>query len=391
MAKTRSKTADEADVIPPNRDETAPSRSGLRMPPVIDVPPGLFGRLTAMVQKWLKGAAYQTVLLSLLAMAIGLMVLTLFEAGNLSRPDLNSFWPKDIKLTADPPINPTSTKTPSISDGFDDDIMRQDETGLDTGLPHDGAPENTQIGKPAIAPTPDLALSEGAAIPKAGQTTDDDAVLADLRQTLADTRRDLAEAKNALLTVKAAPKSMETLTRLNQKAMLADLLLRLEYGLAFDDVLDSGQLTNVLSARELSVLALFADRGVPTEAGLRAQAESLPSLVAQNLNEADAFIEMPAALRWLAKAAPDFIRVTRDPMAAAPEELAGLHAAVTARNYEAAGQAARLILLAGEIAPMANSDLLSAVQALYADIRAFEETRAVLAMLRSDYLAGVRP
>ena len=398
MAKKQSSTIDAADIIPPEADATAQREKGLRMPPIIDVGPGLFGRFIKSLRAWLKGAAYQTVLLALLVMAIGLMVLTLLEAGNVRLPDWRALWPSSAPVNLARDTELPDIKTPDIKTPAKETPERAAATigSAIEGMPP--SPQSSLAPKPAAPDLPALPDTMANTIADKGPTIAADSVIADraiaetalvadLRQTLADTRRQLADANAALLTGKTQRHDGATLAQLSKKAMLADLLLRLDYGLAFDDVLDSGQLDEVLSARELAVLALFAETGVPTEAALRAQAEGLPQVAAAARQSAR---PLPAALGWLVDAAPDLVQVTPNPMAGASRELAALHAAVMARDYQTGGRLARLILLEQDRAQTPQA-LTQALQALYADMRAFEETRPVLAALRNDYLAGVRP
>lgn len=393
MAKKQSSTIDAADIIPPEADATAQREKGLRMPPIIDVGPGLFGRFIKSLRAWLKGAAYQTVLLALLVMAIGLMVLTLLEAGNVRLPDWRALWPSSapVNLARDAELPDIKTPAKETPEKAATDIGSAIE-GMPPSPQSSLAPKPTAPDLPALPDTMANPIADkGPAIAADSVIADsaiaETALVADLRQTLADTRRQLADANAALLTGKTQRLDGATLAQLSKKAMLADLLLRLDYGLAFDDVLDSGQLDEVLSARELAVLALFAETGVPTEAALRAQAEGLPQVAAAARQSAT---PLPAALGWLVDAAPDLVQVTPNPMAGASRELAALHAAVMARDYQTGGRLARLILLEQDRAQTPQA-LTQALQALYADMRAFEETRPVLAALRNDYLAGVRP
>lgn len=402
MAKKQSSTIDAADIIPPEADATAQREKGLRMPPIIDVGPGLFGRFIKSLRAWLKGAAYQTVLLALLVMAIGLMVLTLLEASNVRLPDWRALWPSSAPVNLARDTELPDIKTPDIKTPAKE---TPEKAATDIGSAIEGMPPSPQgalTPNPAAPDLPTLPNTMVETLPEtladtkptiasdsviADRAIAETALVADLRQTLADTRRQLADANAALLTGKTQRHDGATLAQLSKKAMLADLLLRLDYGLAFDDVLDSGQLDEVLSARELAVLALFAETGVPTEAALRAQAEGLPQVAAAARQSAT---PLPAALGWLADAAPDLVQVTPNPMAGASRELAALHAAVMARDYQTGGRLARLILLEQDRAQTPQA-LTQALQALYADMRAFEETRPVLAALRNDYLAGVRP
>ena len=158
----------------------------------------------------------------------------------------------------------------------------------------------------------------------------------------------------------------------------------------FDDVLDGGQLDAVLHKNELAALALHAARGVPTEAGIKAQAETLPLILSGGGTGADA-PRLPDFLNWLATAAPKLVNIRQTPMAGAQKQLRLLYDQLQARDYRAAAATTRLLVLTYDDATDGQSDAVLALQALYADLRAFSETRAARMDLRRDYMAGVRP
>ena len=214
-----------------------------------------------------------------------------------------------------------------------------------------------------------------------------------LRQTLADTRRDLAAAQAALLEKQTDTTGTE-LAQLTKRATLAELLLRLDDGVAFDDLLDGGRLDDVLYKNELAALALHAARGVPTEAGIRAQAQTLPLIISGAAANGTVDNQLPAMLGWLAAKAPKLISIRQSPMAGAQKQLRVLYEQLQARDYRAAAATTRLLVLThddGAGAQGAENKPMLALQALYADLRAFSETRAARNDLRRDYMAGVRP
>ena len=78
-------------------------------------------------------------------------------------------------------------------------------------------------------------------------------------------------------------------------------------------------------------------------------------------------------------------------MAGAQKKLRVLYDQLQARDYRAAAATTRLLILANDEAVSMQSEAAIALQALYADLRAFSETRAARTDLRRDYMAGVRP
>ena len=420
MATKRSKPIEAAEIIPPEtKDQAADREAGLRMPPLIDLAQPRLRDWLHRLTGWARGTAYQITLLALVVMAVGLLGLAILEVGRFPTPDWQALWARVKTQTTPAPQNDASqTNRPQNGGPLTDGLMAGDEmTSTAQNGVRENSRENAALGPqanngalinggiqaeadPADRVERDVAAGDkkpelrDAPSPPADRAQPE--LLADVRQTLADTRRDLSEAKAALLAQArqsrsdndmAAPDG-DALARLTQKAVYADLLLRLDYGLPFDDVLDAGQLETVLNPRELAVLALHAVSGLPTEAAIRAQADTLP-LILSGPDGVQA--EIPRPLQWLAERAPNLVNLRRTPMAGAGEELHTLYRHLQAKDYgAAAGMAGRLVERT-KTEPAYGPKLSAALQALYADLRAFDETRNVVADLRNDYLAGVRP
>lgn len=407
MNKTRKPQAD--DIIPPPRNATddagAQAPKGLRMPPIIDLPAGTAGRFIALARRWLGGTAYQLSLLALLLVGLGFLGLAFWEAGNLRRADWPSWMAYFDRDTPRPQTAPVLTQAPPAN------MPLAAKEASEEG-PEDGLKDATEATEASVAPeAPEAPKAMDENISVAGQATPGvtgaDTARASprlsedmraLRQTLADTRRELAAAQTALQAATQNGDSADdaasqaqaraALTRLTQRAALADLLLRLDYGWPFDDVLDSGHLEAILRPAELAVLALHAVTGLPTEASLNAQAETLPHILADMESQA---ASVPGPLAWLAAQAPKLMTIKQTPMAGAEAEMQILYDRLMAGDYQAAAQAIQMLIFKFQSDGRDDEKVTAALQALYADLRAYGETRPVLAVLRSDYMSGVRP
>lgn len=395
MSKTQKPQADDITPPPPRATaDAAQSPSGLRMPPVIDLPAGGLARFMALARRWLDGTVYQLSLGVLLLVALGFLGLAFWEAGNLRRPDWQS-WMAFFDRLDTPPQNRAMVTQEPLNDAPDmpADAINADEAN-DAAAP---TPQPTP--QQALRQTPQKSIETHQAQASDGAANAEDMVA--LRQTLADTRRQLAAAQTALqaatqnaatsdITASQAEAQIEAraaLTRLTQRAALADLLLRLDYGWPFDDVLDSGHLEAILRPAEMAVLALHAVTGLPTEASLNAQAETLPHILA----DMESHAAVPRPLAWLAAQAPKLITIRQTPMAGAEAEMQLLYDRLVAGDFDAAAQAIQMLIFKFQSQERGNDKVTAALQALYADLRAYGETRPVLAALRSDYMAGVRP
>ena len=392
MTKAKSGPFDEEDIVTPSSQDQAAGKigAGLRMPPIIDIAPSWRARLADTAKGLLRGTLYQASLIALLFMALGLMVLTLMQAGNVTPPDWQKLVPvlEDLRAPNSPPaidkVEPAGEADTPV-----DAAVSQNQSPVGT-LPPQAPPDRAL---PQAGPTsperpnddiPEALPSRDAVLP------DMEAEIIALRQTLADTRRDLAAAQAALLDTQA-PKGAADVSQVTKRGVLADLLLRLDDGVAFDDLLDGGQLDAVLSKSELAALALHAARGVPTEAGILAQAETLPLVISRSTAGGAVDAPLPMIFGWLADKAPNLLRIRKSPMAGAQKQLRVLYDQLQARDYRAAAATTRLLVLTYDDAENRQNEAVLALQALYADLRAFSETRAARTDLRRDYMAGVRP
>lgn len=392
MTKAQSGPFDEEDIVTPSSQGQAAEKvgAGLRMPPIIDMAPSWRARLADTTKGLLRGTLYQASLIALLFMALGLMVLTLMQAGNVTPPDWRKFAPalEGLRVSNSPPA------------------IEKAETDVEAGDHTDATVSQKQLPDRESLPlaTPDRALQQAGPtspdrpnddIPDAQTSLDAvspdmEAEIIALRQTLADTRRDLAAAQAALLDTQA-PKGAADVSQVTKRGVLAELLLRLDDGVAFDDLLDGGQLDEVLSKSELAALALHAARGVPTEAGILAQAETLPLIISRAAAGGAVDEPLPMIFRWLADKAPNLLRIRKSPMAGAQKQLRVLYDQLQVRDYRAAAATTRLLVLTYDVAENQQNEAVLALQALYADLRAFSETSAARRDLRRDYMAGVRP
>ena len=401
MTKARSGPHDEDDIVTPSAHSTATDKAGpgLRMPPIIDISPSFGLRLLDGAKNLLRGTLYQASLIALLFMALGLTVLTLMQAGNIKTPDWGQLAASleglrgeaaapaiEVPLPQAEVSPPLQAQPEAIALPPETETAREVEQAEQAEVPPSAAHASAPDRMSAASAPPILPLAPH-------YETEMQAEMDALRQTLADTRRDLAAAQAALLEKQTATSGTE-LAQLTKRATLAELLLRLDDGVAFDDLLDGGRLDDVLYKNELAALALHAARGVPTEAGIRAQAETLPLIISGAAANGTADDQLPAMLGWLAAKAPKLISIRQSPMAGAQKQLRVLYEQLQARDYRAAAATTRLLILThddGAGAPEAENKPMLALQALYADLRAFSETRAARNDLRRDYMAGVRP
>jgi hypothetical protein len=184
------------------------------------------------------------------------------------------------------------------------------------------------------------------------------------------------------------------------------LLLRLDNGAAYDDVLEGGALARVLRRSEWALLALYADSGVPTRSALLARFEiwidnrvDAPASDLSNAgNAGDAGAPATAGrgfyaamLDWLRQHAKGLVDVRVAPLATAGADIERIATALeSGRHDEAAWRIGALLRrMDGDVSlTHPNRDGL---QLLYNDVSAAAELSPMLAALRDDYMAGVRP
>ena len=178
------------------------------------------------------------------------------------------------------------------------------------------------------------------------------------------------------------------------RAALGDLLLRLDSGAAYDDLLEAGDLARVLRRSEWTLLALYADSGIPTRAALLTRFElwvanaAAPDAGRMGLVDNGFYRAM---LDWLRSHAVGLVTVRAAPLATAEGDIAMIANALgRGRHDEAAWRMGALLRRMESDRSVNHPDMVS-LQLLYDDTRAAAEISPMLAALRDDYMAGARP
>jgi hypothetical protein len=210
--------------------------------------------------------------------------------------------------------------------------------------------------------------------------------------------------QNPLAALTSARANAEAVDEnLAARAALGDLLLRLDNGAAYDDVLEGGALAPVLRRSEWALLALYADSGVPTRAALLARFEiwidnrvDAPDSDLSNSGNAGAPATArrgfyAAMLDWLRQHAAGLVDVRVAPLATAGADIERIARALErGRHDEAAWRIGALLRrMDGDI--NLTHPNRAGLQLLYDDVSATAELSPMLAALRDDYMAGVRP
>lgn len=457
MTQRRSKKTDAADVLPPE-DEASPSAAAksagskkasedsLRMPPLIDhaqasglarvrralgglasLEFGAFSlagalykvtaiarqmgtRLFISLRRWL----YRLALLGLIGATLSLAGFALFQARDLSwpsigLPELTAFWQGA----------PSSRVQEDKGDVF----------AAAEAVPPEAGPALKNQPPVRLSQSDDLAEPDGLISPQniATQTT----ALEEERAAHAATRLALAQAQQQIATPgpQAPPASSAqdapSLAALQQRAHMAELLVRLQNGWAFAQLLENQTLLALqpgLSARQISALALHAKSGVPTQANLAGQAKGLWQAQVQVLeppmrappeprvspSQSQAGKPMPAFLQWLSARAGGLVAVQAAPPSvpsfeASPEastkgatpseDLRQIHQFILVGDYDAASTKTRTAILRLDAlaAPSKSAAQIESLQALYADLRALQEVTPILQALRQTFLASRTP
>jgi hypothetical protein len=457
MTQRRSKKTDAADVLPPE-DEASPSAAAksagskkasedsLRMPPLIDhaqasglarvrralgglasLEFGAFSlagalykvtaiarqmgtRLFISLRRWL----YRLALLGLIGATLSLAGFALFQARDLSwpsigLPELTAFWQGA----------PSSRVQEDKGDVF----------AAAEAVPPEAGPALKNQPPVRSSQSDDLAEPDGLISPQniATQTT----ALEEERAAHAATRLALAQAQQQIATPgpQAPPASSAqdapSLAALQQRAHMAELLVRLQNGWAFAQLLENQTLLALqpgLSARQISALALHAKSGVPTQANLAGQAKGLWQAQVQVLeppmrappeprvspSQSQAGKPMPAFLQWLSARAGGLVAVQAAPPsvpsfevspeastkgATPSEDLRQIHQFILVGDYDAASTKTRTAILRLDAlaAPSKSAAQIESLQALYADLRALQEVTPILQALRQTFLASRTP
>jgi hypothetical protein len=457
MTQRRSKKTDAADVLPPE-DEASPSAAAksagskkasedsLRMPPLIDhgqasglarvrralgglasLEFGAFSlagalykvtaiarqmgtRLFISLRRWL----YRLALLGLIGATLSLAGFALFQARDLSwpsigLPELTAFWQGA----------PSSRVQEDKGDVF----------AAAEAVPPEAGPALKNQPPVRLSQSDDLAEPDGLISLQniATQTT----ALEEERAAHAATRLALAQAQQQIATPgpPAPPASSAqdapSLAALQQRAHMAELLVRLQNGWAFAQLLENQTLLALqpgLSARQISALALHAKSGVPTQANLAGQAKGLWQAQVQVLeppmrappeprvspSQSQAGKPMPAFLQWLSARAGGLVAVQAAPPsvpsfevspeastkgATPSEDLRQIHQFILVGDYDAASTKTRTAILRLDAlaAPSKSAAQIESLQALYADLRALQEVTPILQALRQTFLASRTP
>ena len=470
MNKRRSKKTEAGDVLPPEDDAAQraapkkaarkqPSDDTLRMPPLIDHAQqgglarakhylgalvsfafgGRFGgtidnvvaalgRAAQLFLATLRRLLYRVSLLLLIGATLGLAGFAVFQSRNMTLadielPDFTTFW------QSAPDVNDEANELPS------------------------GEPETSLKKAPDIAPyiapyiEDDNVVASGspeapvlASEPDAPPALDSELTLQEERAAHAATRLALLGAQDQLATAlrnqadgsavssknqAQNAKTSKIFKALKQRALKAELLVRLQSGSTFAPLLETKPLQASLTSRQFGALALHANSGVPTQASLAAQAKSLwlaansgePSRAEPDTASAASAREagpeadldkMPAFLNWLRARAGGLVDVQVEPQAAAElppltlatardvstrddlrHDLRQIYQFILAGDYAAASTKTRtaILRLDGLTSQPNRASNIESLQALYADLRAHGEMAPILYQLRKDFLA----
>jgi hypothetical protein len=343
------------------------------------------------------GLVYRLTLTLLLVIAIGVTGFGIWQARHMQLPQFDSFWYS---------INP------------DDTLQKMMAQKVTPSAPADTAGDIDAAG---FEPSGDLAalqrrlavlqaegsdatrsepVSEGT-IEGMAPTAQTAAQLTDERAAHDATRAKLLAMQNQLAALTSARANAEAVDEnLAARAALGDLLLRLDNGVAYDDVLEGGVLARVLRRSEWALLALYADSGVPTRAALLARFEIW---IDNRVDASDSDLSnvgAPAAARrgfyaalldWLRQHAAGLVEVRVAPLATAGADIERIAKALErGRHNEAAWRIGALLRrMDGDI--NLTHPNRAGLQLLYDDVSAAAELSPMLAALRDDYIAGVRP
>jgi hypothetical protein len=343
------------------------------------------------------GLVYRLTLTLLLVIAIGVTGFGVWQARHMQLPQFDSFWYS---------INP------------DDTLQKMVAQKVTPSAPADTAGDIDAAG---FEPSGDLAalqrrlavlqaegsdatrsepVSEGT-IEGMAPTAQTAAQLTDERAAHDATRAKLLAMQNQLAALTSARANAEAVDEnLAARAALGDLLLRLDNGVAYDDVLEGGVLARVLRRSEWALLALYADSGVPTRAALLARFEIW---IDNRIDASDSDLSNVGALAaarrgfyaalldWLRQHAAGLVEVRVAPLATAGADIERIAKALErGRHNEAAWRIGALLRrMDGDI--NLTHPNRAGLQLLYDDVSAAAELSPMLAALRDDYIAGVRP
>ena len=409
-----AKAKQEAEIIPPDKDDNATPQAGagahLRMPPFIDNEGGWRALLARLVgaplsafvslmyrggKKLIGGLLYRLTLVALVGTALAVTGYGIYQARHMALPQFDSFWHKEetaaqamsgvtAEALAEPelPLAPDAGEQnlPAAPDGL---IASGDLADLQRQLQALAVPEAAQANDPANNQT------NATAIIGTADTAQSQAALSALQAQYAD----LQEKYAKLLATRGATQ-IEAQEDLQARVALGDLLLRLDSGAAYDDLLEGGALARVLRRSEWSLLALYADSGVPTRPALLTRFElwvANSMAPEQGTPHAAENRLYGAVLDWLRARGDGLVRVRAAPLATADGDIALIAAALERGRHDEASWRMGAFLRRLESDRSIHHPDMASLQLLYDDTRAAAELSPMLAALRDDYMAGARP
>ena len=401
-----------SEIIPPEPSDgdasasaTANAGARLRMPHFIDqardwrtLISASLGTVSDLVsdfaRRMIGGLVYRLTLTLLLLTAIGVTGFGIWQARHMQLPQFDSFW---HSIKTDEAMVRRADGAPALAPAQIPSLPAQAAREEDAAaFQPSGDLATLQRRLSALQEnTPTAPTSGPAAL---GTTINKQAAaqLAEERAAHEATRAKLLTIQDQLAALTSARADAEAADEnLAARAALGDLLLRLESGAAYDDVLEDGALAGVLRRSEWALLALYANSGVPTRAALLARFEiwidnsvGVTNADASH-NAAGGFYA--AMLDWLRHRAAGLVHVRDAPLATAGEDIEQIATALErGRHDEAAWRIGALLRrIDGDIS-LTHPDR-AGLQLLYDDVSAAAELSPMLAALRDDYMAGVRP
>ncbi|MGB1896644.1 MAG: hypothetical protein ACPHRG_05580 [Parvibaculales bacterium] len=417
-----AKAKQEAEIIPPDKDDDATARAAagaragvhLRMPPFIDNEGGWRALLARLVgaplsaflslmyrggKKLIGGLLYRLTLVALVGTALAVTGYGIYQARHMALPQFDSFWHKEetaaqamsgvtaeAPAEAELPLAPDAGEQnlPAAPDGF---IASGDLADLQRQLQALAVPEAAQANDPANNQANNQ--TNATAIIGTADTAQSQAALSALQAQYAD----LQEKYAKLLATRGATQ-IEAQEDLQARVALGDLLLRLDSGAAYDDLLEGGALARVLRRSEWSLLALYADSGVPTRPALLTRFElwvANSMALQQGTPHAAENRLYGAVLDWLRARGDGLVRVRAAPLATADGDIALIAAALERGRHDEASWRMGALLRRLESDRSIHHPDTASLQLLYDDTRAAAELSPMLAALRDDYMAGARP
>ena len=343
----------------------------------------------------LGGLLYRLTLLALVATALAVTGYGIWQARHMSVPQFDGFWHTentaiDLAPSRGGQINQDAINDDMVGDKDADAAASVIGQGAEFVPSGDVAALNERLQALNTAPntSPNIELSapmNEAAVARLQAQYDD------LQEKYAALLR-ARQAEQQALAAQAAQHAAQD--DLLARAALGDLLLRLDSGAAYDDLLEAGDLARVLRRSEWTLLALYADSGIPTRAALLTRFElwvanaAAPDASRMGLVD-NGFYR--AVLGWLRTHAVGLVTVRAAPLATAEGDIAMIANALgRGRHDEAAWRMGALLRRMESDRSVNHPDMVS-LQLLYDDTRAAAEISPMLAALRDDYMAGARP